>query len=529
MENSLTKEISLAVKDALDLLLSMTQKAGTIRRIIRNTGFLLIWFTLAIYQNPWPNWQQDILIGFSIPEALFPLLQRFSATFLAFNVLPHIGILILAYFFAFRNAAIFVADVFEQKPDIAQRFLRQAAFSAPTYDTIHISEGRLDPKNRNSHIAAIGGPGLVQVNLENLAIFEKTDGSVNIIGPTNREPNNVHVLEGFERFKESIDLRDHVIKIDDVQSRTRDGIPVRMRNIRLLFSVKRSSKDSTLSDPYPFDLQAIRRLVYQQGPRKWTQVMKGLVISQLTEFIAKHKLAELLAAIGEPEVKKQIIRDRQIQNQIWKLRQIRKHTPNRQHYYRLRTVKPANQPKCIHPKHQRGAIYLRFNGDITGKQPLSIIRPQITNLFYQDFIKEISARRGVNLSWIDVGILETPSEIIPNQNLEAWEISNENILRSNALVLQQLQLESRLHELTRLVRELPINAVYNLPKSEGENPEAVIYQLLDAYAGTLQTSCDQNNINSPVRKRVLAAINQIRRYQKQYVKNHGHWISGNGR
>ena len=108
----------------------------------------------------------------------------------------------------------------------------------------------------------IGGPGKVIVDLDSVTLFERPDGTPRVIGPTANQQLGRATLQGFERFRQAIDIRDHYADLS-VTSRSRDGIPVTATDVHMMFSVHRGGKKATREFPYPFSEKAIEQLIYK--------------------------------------------------------------------------------------------------------------------------------------------------------------------------------------------------------------------------------------------------------------------------
>jgi hypothetical protein len=379
--------------------------------------FLLItlglWFGLAYLSQP-------VLAG---PEPL--VVQLFSALF-STNVLRHFLILMLALWLALRLAAFYLDDIFELRDvHASQRFLWLASFPGHYYNLI-LKNGSVAPEHRRSHIVHIGGPGLVDVHMENAALFEKIDGQPHVIEPTFSRPEE---LEGFERLRSVIDLRDQMVEIRKVEGRTKDGIPVEARDVRLIYSVYRGDQRQSgwegYQQPYPFSPKAIENLVYKHGPGPWEQVMKGLIETELRDFIARNNLSEFLAS-----------------------------------------------------------------ADVDQEGNSFINRDKVTNLFY-DFAHGFSRRaeeRGVQLAWIGVGTWVTPSEIIPARHLEAWRLSSEARWLISPGQLENVQETSRQAELLHLIEE--IQSSYLNLLEDGQEDRFVMRRLLLYFREKLHNAID---------------------------------------
>jgi hypothetical protein len=243
--------------------------------------------------------------------------------------------------------------------------------------------------DKNSPIFRIGGPGKVDVHLENAALFEKTDGTPHVVGPTYRR---YEILEGFERLRSVIDLRDQYFDLT-VEGRTQDGIPVIAKDVRLVSSVYRGPQDSGHPDhfqqPYPYKEEAIQNLVYKQDRSPLIKTMTGSIRSELSSFIGKHTLSEFLTN--------------------------------------------AESSVEFIPRDQITDLFYDYAKEFSQR----------------------AETRGVELKWIGVGTWVIPAHVIPGRQLEAWKLSCKARLNQSQYVLARLLAESRLTELLRLVDEVP--------------------------------------------------------------------------
>jgi hypothetical protein len=351
-------------------------------------SFLGLWIGMALLFHP---------IHWGVYSIQYIILN----TFFAYDIIRHMMLILLGFWLTYLLATVYLDDIFNLNEfSIAGRFIRQAAF-ASRYHVLTIRNGEISLRDRvRNPIIIIGGPGFVNIHLENAAMFEKIGGVPHVIGAAYSRGN---VLDGFERFRQVIDLRDHVLDLT-VEGRTQDGIRVVAKDVKLLFSVYRGSQRADLSapfeQPYPFAPEAIENLVYKQGKGPWFQAMKGLIDNELRQFISQHTLSEFLANAS--------------------------------------TVSPD-----------------------------FVSRNQITDLFYdfaQGFSQR-AEDRGVQLLWIGVGTWVTPSAIVPERHLEAWKLSSESRIRRSGNVLAIVRKEARLKEFLRLINEL-LMAAYNLENQE---------------------------------------------------------------
>ena len=446
--------------DVFGAVFSVTRAGARARRWAVILIGAISWAVIAYRAHPY---RQGVEFARSFWD--YPFRALFAA-----DVLRIVLLGALVFWIAYRVAAIYLDDVFEiGDVEVAKRFLRQAAF-ADRYGMIEITNGRVADRDQQSPIFLIGGPGQVRVNLENAALFEKVDGWARVISPTvhprARESlprDDFAVLDGFERLRSAIDLRDHFEEMR-VNSRTRDGIRINAEDVRVIYSVYRDNREPTLSTPYPFVEEAVKTLIYSQsrlgqGTTNWTSTMAFLISQELGNFITRHTLEEFLAAVGEPEVRRRELENEEIKENA----------------------------------SQRAGTQALLTGVQTGvpRAPDFSPRSEISDLFYglETFVEQ-ARKQGVALRWIGVGTWKIPDEIIPDQHQTAWRISRENLVRGGPLSLANLVEESRLGELRALVYDVPVGIFRGMDRKIEAQKRDQMLALVHAYRGKLRSALD---------------------------------------
>ena len=331
-----------------------------------------------------------------------PLLSELLGAFFSVRILRHFLALGLALGLALIITAVYLDDIFElENLSIAELFVLEAAF-ALFYRRISIRNGGITPDHLNSPIVQIGGPGIVDVHLENTALFEKVDGSPRVAAPT---ITHSLILDGFERLRQVVDLRDQVVEMT-VSGRTQDGIPITAKDVRLVFSIYRGEKkvdpNQAYIQPYPFSEQAVLDLVYQQERGPWFEGLRRMIRRELVQFISQHTLSEFLT-----------------------------------------TSNVDVQASNLAPREELSDLFFDFASGFS----------------------ERARERGVELQWIGVGTWVLPSQIIPERHMEAWRLSYESRVRRSPHTLLKVREEARVAELLRLIDEIP-TAFYSLLNQE---------------------------------------------------------------
>jgi len=432
------------------------------------TGFLI---TLQYYPlTLWAQQVQDIFLYFFNPTYAANYIGDPFTNFILFlyrafsdpHVFQYLPVFLAPFFIALQSAAIYLADVFElEDVSVARSFISEVALSGSN-KTIRVSQGDVSESYRETPTFLIGGPGKVVVDLDSVALFEKPDGTPHVIGPTGKEPGGKATLEGFERFRQAIDIRDHYVDLRDqdpksksVESRSRDGIPITATDVRLMFSIYRGENPKSSGEiPYPFDKKAIEQIVYnatskvtpgQANPSafkfEWTNNMINLIRGELGGFMNKHNLSVYLASIGLPELEKMKQREEIIAEQIRNLAQTDEEKPK---------AKDEKKPPEFQPRHKITNLFTQFTQEFTNK----------------------SRDRGVELHWIGVGTWKSPIELVPEKHLEAWKLSQENMNNDSPDTLKDIEDEARIEKMGALIDAVPLATYHELIGSTKHSKKA---------------------------------------------------------
>jgi hypothetical protein len=412
------------------------------------------------------------------------------------HTLQYLPIFLAPFFIALQSAAMYLKDIFElEDVSVARSFIREVALSGSN-KVIRIKQGDIADEHRHSSSYLIGGPGKVIVDLDTVALFERPDGTPHIVGPTGKSQGGKATLEGFERFRQAIDLRDHFIELRDqdktsqsVASRSLDGIPISAMDVNFLFSIHRNDQTSNAIEPYPFNEKAIERLIYQATSRvtpespnpsshnfDWKNNMVGMIRGKLSGFMSERKLTEYLASIGQPEYEKAKAREEVI----------------------------AEEAKQILPPNEKGPEIRDVK-----RPPEFTPRYKITSLFTQfakDFIESARAK-GVQLHWISVGTWKTPIENVFDKHFDAWKISRENLEYGRNEVLEKIQSEAELNKTISLIQNLPLYAYEQSTAQFPDDRDDAVKALLLEYHRYLKDQMDlMQKIGLPVNPTLVAAI-----------------------
>ena len=466
-------------------------------KAVRRIWYLALLFVIAVFVvslrfYPLDLWAQYVRAIFSYflnpgfvtdPAAGHPVTNFFGFVYHVFTdprIFQYFPVFLAPFFIALQCAALYLADIFElEHVSVARSFIWSVALSG-SEETIRVSHGEISEEDHHSPAYLIGGPGRVIVDLDSVALFEKPDGTPRIIGPTAKESGGKATLEGFERFRQGIDIRDHYVDLRDqdsksesVKSRSLDGIPVEATDVRLMFSVYRDGKKPTVEHPYPFSEKAIEGLIYKATSRvtpgqtspsafefSWVNNMVGLIRGQLGGFMSQHRLTSYLASIGKPEVEKREQREETIVEEVQELTQSE---PDEE----FLDPKKPKPPSDFQPRHRIKNLFSQFTEEFTNR----------------------AQSNGVELHWIGVGTWKTPAEIVPEEHLEAWKLSNENLYREHPDVLERLEKEAMIQKIITQIQDVPIAGHMKAIMPENDYKKAMRI-LLVSYQQQLQEAAE---------------------------------------
>jgi hypothetical protein len=466
----------------LNRIFALTQHAAMWRAISLFIIAGVIEVAFSLHANTKETWTHTLNLiatsqnSWEILKGMWGL----SAPFLFYGIL-----LTIPFLLAKTLATSYLTDIFElEDRRIANRFIQQAA-TGLGYQTIRIGDGGILEGFQNHPIIRIGGPGYIIVQLDSAALFERMDGRPHVIGPTVKKPVP---LEGFERLRAVIDLRNQQIGPQNLQDRSKEGILLKAIDLRILFSVWRGENEqertSTLARPYPYKTEAIERLIYNQGcvvqPSgdslcgSWTGAISGLVTGRLRNFINEHRLSEFFASIGEPE-----------------------------------TGKVQQLAESVHEKPP------------SIPQPENFVSYDQLSDIIEEFISGFSdtaRNRGVEVQWIGIGTWEMPKQIIPERHRDAWKISRQNQIRKSKATLRRIRENASLQERMRLIQSVPVGVYRELQTEEDNTDLKILRQLLIAYRAQLK------DIQNTLEEKSKSTPDELKITLKHLDNIIGHWI-----
>ncbi len=508
----------------INLLFGLTDESVEFRNKWRGFLALIVWLVLS---------------GISMILTLFGVQERLHVGIvIAMSLAKYIPLLLVVYSLSRMMTARYLDDVYElDDEELASAFLEEVTFGYGR-EKIVINEGRISEEDERSPVILIGGPGLVQVNLDSVALLEKVDGEPRVIYPHRREWK----LARFERIREIgqhdevgareyaiINLRDQFVSGLSIKSRTKDGIPIEAQDIKVIFSILRRQKsedEPVQGDAYLFDPAAVEALVYNQTlitPEPvtvsgisfpWNTTVIPLIYSELEELITTRTLSEILATIGQKEMDESSTNDQTIAK-------LRVEMTGQTFVPGVRKESPA---------------------------PNFESRSRITAQFYDRAFKAKAAQLGVSVEWIDIGTWQLPSSLILDKHKEAWALSHENIKKRASIERSKKKYE--LEEIAKLVNNVIIanyeaktprfssdkdlqtikfdsdgKRQYVLEDTSKKDPMAIALEILKAFRKELLAAkmLIENDKSSLLEKRIDLANIDKALYDINVLTNH--WVT----
>jgi len=463
----------------LSLLFSATQAGARLRLALFLPLMVCFWLLVA-----WIN--QPTLVVAPGQNQLQAVLQSLLRTLFSLRVLI---VVFLPFYLALEWAAQYQALIYDlPRTDVSRQFLLKTSLFLGHSSSLTINAEQLSTSQQQSPIALIGGPGKVNCAAEFAAVFERPNGS-----PRYVLPGTTVVLDGFERLRRIIDLRDHILRFDTLSGRSRDGVRITLQDVQVLFSVRRPrNNERLLQNPYSALPWGIYWLTYRQPPGHWTEAVRSLVATHLLTFMQRYPFGALFASIGEPEIRRQITLQSQITQRAWE-RPLKRP---------LRFIWEPNLPPPITP-------------------PTTLPRPDLSAFFY-DFTQEFHRRsreHGIRIHWISVGTWDTPETIVLEQHVEAWKLTLENRTLNNEQVLHNWREQHRLQALAQYLREVPLQSYFYLSQSI-HDPESQTFELLKLYLGIFREAASTYEPQA-IPSGLQAAMEQIRTSLREHADQSG--------
>lgn len=208
-------------------------------------------------------------------------------------VLRHFTPLIVGWFLARQASTYLVATLYQLPLASAQTYFQGLVSRSPVGGIVPINADTYDEDRQRYIVLKAGGPGYVQIPVDNVIVTEINGAFFRVHGPGQRQ------LAAFETIYAVLDLRPQERHDEEVKLITRDGIPVHL-NVRVIFRLGTGGKSPSKVEPYPYDEEAARAAAYAEtvfgdGLGHWEAIPLVAVRTELTKIMSKYGLDELLS------------------------------------------------------------------------------------------------------------------------------------------------------------------------------------------------------------------------------------------
>ena len=211
--------------------------------------------------------------------------------------------------------AYYVKDIYNLKHIQNGLHYVIASLFSISYPHLNIDHGEKELNKKETNlIDSIGGPGFAQIQPGNAVIFRKLRKvSRNIITQS-------VLMTRFETISTITNLDDQDGFLDEMQTVTRDGIQVKVRDIRFRYRILSEKIGDqpvprTKENPYPFSRDAFNNMSYnlpvnETGQVSWGSVVKGLVLGVIEDYVNAHTIDYLTAPRSHQRDPRQEIREK---------------------------------------------------------------------------------------------------------------------------------------------------------------------------------------------------------------------------
>jgi hypothetical protein len=146
--------------------------------------------------------------------------------------------------------------------------------------------------------------------------------------------------------------------------------------------------------------------------------------------MSQHNLSEYLASIGTPEVEKVKQREEIIIEQMQQL------TQSEDDAVEKKDMKPPD----FQSRYKVKNLFAQFADEFTGN----------------------ARNNGVELHWIGVGTWESPVNVVTENHLEAWLLTQKNLKNDSKEEMNKIEQSEVINKTKELIQKVPLNAYENI-------------------------------------------------------------------
>lgn len=191
-------------------------------------------------------------------------------------------LIVIAFIYSFISAARYLKDLYEL-PDLstAIEYLAACSFLPNLRPTIRASNGKLAlSEDQVNLIDRMGGPGIINVDSNNMVLLEKLYGYSNVY------PAGNHEIQRNEFIRDVISLDEQHCPLDMVEAITIDGIHVRVNQIHVRYKLRGRRGDIVNFTN--------NRLVDENGLLSMNDTVKAIIAGAIQRYINRHTIDQII-------------------------------------------------------------------------------------------------------------------------------------------------------------------------------------------------------------------------------------------
>ncbi len=271
----------------------LREQIHAIIRIILVVTIILFfgWLGLQFFYPSDPQWLHDL---YGANRKLYYLLRILIQV--RFSLIP-----IATISFVLYAAARFIREIYGlRSTGEAFRFVLAALFSI-RYPFIRVQKTKIVatvPENQEL-LEKVGGPGRVVIEADTVVLFQKNRS------PSETSTGRGYFLSPFERIDRILSLEDQEGYQEKIETVSRDGIRVRLTDVRFRYRILPSDADGnqhvrSLQHPYSYSDEALRRIAYDlyvsdAGEADWNATVGKMLVGAISSFTNERKIDFLTA------------------------------------------------------------------------------------------------------------------------------------------------------------------------------------------------------------------------------------------
>ncbi|MEP7133364.1 MAG: hypothetical protein ABI904_00385 [Chloroflexota bacterium] len=219
---------------------------------------------------------------------------------------------LLSFIWALASAVYYIRDIYQTDTDTPPFRYFLASFFGIFVPRVKIKNGTIE--SERDMVEKIGGPAYLDIDAGSAVLTETLTGPANVFGHGKK-----YFMPNHERIAEIVDLRQQEGAIPDLTVTARDGIQVKVENVKFNYRIwdnrwENLYKGKTVPrNPYPYSKQAIHNYAYNRAVKlnkadqpeltPWLDAVRGSIIGIISGYISDHRLDDVIAPKEQDEKK----------------------------------------------------------------------------------------------------------------------------------------------------------------------------------------------------------------------------------